>query len=220
MQLPYLQLTSIRITLPHPKVIRLKQDSDQLHLMLIPYIYTGTAQMSEGNVSLPPIVAVITTVLTLLVAMSILIVILLLWHHKRRHRLKIDSNIEDQDDSYSTLDRGTKQQIQQQSLDTHADLYGHIQLSPSTGQSELVSINESEATNTFTSTSLDHHHMQESDVAETINESLETENYNTGGLTYAVVNKEEKNKKAKSEESKEGQEKILESMSNLKTLIV
>ena len=164
--------------------------------------------MSEDNDSPPLIVAVIATVLILLVAVSILVIVLLLWYHKRSHRLKIDSNIGDLDDSYSTLDRGTKQQIPKQSLNSHADLPDKIQLSSLTGQSELVSINESEATNTVTSTSLDHHHMQESNVTKINRESLETGKYNSGDFTYAVVNTQEK-KKAKSEESREGQENII-----------
>ena len=160
-------------------------------------MHLGTDQISEGNASL---VAVIATVLILLVAISILIIVLLSWHHKRTQREKRDYNIGGLDDSYSTLDRGTKQQIQPQSLDTHTDLYDKIQLSPSTGQSEPISKSESENKNTFTSTSTDCHHMQESGATKTNHGTLEKGKYNSGDLTYAVVNKQKKTK-AKREES-------------------
>ena len=174
--------------------------------------------MSEGNASPPLIVAVIATVtgLILLVAMSIAIIVLLFCYHKRNQRLKLGSNIVGLDESYSTLNRGTKQQIQPQALNTPSEVYDQIQLSPSTGQSEPVSKYESEDTNTFTSRTPDHHHMQESDVTKTNFKSLETGKDNSGDLTYAVVNKQKK-KKAKSEESTQGQENIisLDCMSDL-----
>ena len=197
------------MTLLLHQVNQQKQKSNQL-LTMLTNIHLGKP---EG---LPLIVAIIATVLTLLVAVSILVIVLLLWHHKRTHRLKIDSNIGDLDDSYSTLDRGTKQQIQQQSINTPADLYGHIQLSPLTGQSELASKNESEDK---PSTTPDHHHIQESDVSKTKCESLETGKYNSGNLTYyAVVNKQTKKKVAKSDKSKGGQANIIiESIPNLET---
>ena len=153
--------------------------------------------MSAGNATLPPIAAVIATVLILLVAVSIIIAVLLVSRHKGTHRLNIDFNTGDLDDSYSTFDRGTKQQIQLQSLNAPADLYDQIQLSPSTGQSEHVSKNESEDTDTFTSITPDCHHIQESDVTETNRESLDTGKYNSEDVTYAVINKRKEKEEAK-----------------------
>ena len=63
--------------------------------------------------------------------------------------LRKDKAKSDYDDSYSTLCRGETQQLQphsqQHPLDT--DLYDQIQLSPSTGQSEMVSTTEIENIN-------------------------------------------------------------------------
>ena len=97
--------------------------------------------------------------------------------------------------------------MQPQSLNTHTEVYDQIQLSPSTGQSELVSKNESEDTNTFTSTTPNHHHMQ-TNVTETNSESLEAGKHNSEDVTYAVVDKTKKKK----EESTQGQENIEESI--------
>ena len=51
------------------------------------------------------------------------------------------------DSSYSTLCRESGQQMQSQSLHTSNDLYDQIQLSPSTGQAEFISRNETANTN-------------------------------------------------------------------------
>ena len=51
------------------------------------------------------------------------------------------------DSSYSTLCRESGQQMQSQSLHTSTDLYDQIQLSPSTGQAEFISRNETANTN-------------------------------------------------------------------------
>ena len=51
------------------------------------------------------------------------------------------------DSSYSTLCRESGQQQQSQSLHTSNDLYDQIQLSPSTGQAEFISRNETANTN-------------------------------------------------------------------------
>ena len=48
----------------------------------------------------------------------------------------------DYDSTYSTLCRESAQQMQSQSLHTSNDLYDQIQLSPSTGQAEFISRNE------------------------------------------------------------------------------
>ena len=53
----------------------------------------------------------------------------------------------DYDSSYSTLCRESGQQMQSQSLHTSNDLYDQIQLSPSTGQAEFISRNETANTN-------------------------------------------------------------------------
>ena len=49
-----------------------------------------------------------------------------------------------QDCLYSTLDREKKIKIQSQTIDTSAEFYDQIRLSPSTGQSEPISKTECE----------------------------------------------------------------------------
>ena len=79
-----------------------------------------------------------------LVLLVIVVVVLLYLRKSSQPKSKPDYN-----DSYSTLRRGDNQQLQphpqQPPLDT--DLYDQIQLSPSTGQSEMVSTTEIENIN-------------------------------------------------------------------------
>ena len=80
-------------------------------------------------------IAVSIPILLILSTTLIIIVIVLIWNYKKRsakQELYIDS-------SYSTLSRGTRQQIQPPSIrNDSVDLYDQIQLSPSTGQTEFI----------------------------------------------------------------------------------
>ena len=98
------------------------------------------------------ITAVGVSIALLLVLSTILIVIisLLVWSYKRR---SAKQSLLD-DSSYSTLSRGSGQQIQPQSIQHNsAQLYDQIHLSPSTGQTEFIPKSESANTNNPSQTS-------------------------------------------------------------------
>ena len=106
------------------------------------------------------------------------------------------------DSSYSTLCRESGQQMQSQSLHTSNDLYDQIQLSPSTGQAEFISRNETANTNNSPPhqteygihTSVDKDKPKSAKLkitASTI--STQDEDKSTSEQpTYAVVNKKKK----------------------------
>ena len=82
-------------------------------------------------------IAILLTLSTTL----IIIVIVLIWNYKRRSaKQKLNT-----DSSYSTLSRGTEQQVPIQH--DSAELYDQIHLSPSTGQTEFIPKHESENIN-------------------------------------------------------------------------
>ena len=82
----------------------------------------------------------------LIVLITIVVIILVLLYVRKSTQPKPKS---DNDSPYSTLHRGDAQQLQPQSLQAPTDLYAQIQLSPSTGQAEVISKNEAENTNSF-----------------------------------------------------------------------
>ena len=113
----------------------------------------------------------------------------------------------DKDNSYSTLCRDSSQQMQSQSLHTSDDLYDQIQLSPSTGQAEFISRNETANTNNRPPHQTEYgiHPSVDKDkpksaklkiTASTI--STQDEDKSTSEQpTYAVVNKKKKQKTEK-----------------------
>ena len=113
----------------------------------------------------------------------------------------------DYDTSYCTLHRATTQQQQSQSLHTSNDLYDQIQLSPSTGQAEFISRNETANTNNPPPHQTEYgiHPSVDKDkpksaklkiTASTI--STQDEDKSTSEQpTYAVVNKKKKQKTEK-----------------------
>ena len=97
---------------------------------------TISAVLDQSNgVTVIIAIGVSIAMLLILSITLIIIVIVLIWNYKRRstkQKLYTDS-------SYSTLSRGTGQQIQPQSIQHNsAELYDQIQLSPSTGQTEFI----------------------------------------------------------------------------------
>ena len=117
---------------------------------------------------------------------------------------KSTQNKIDYDSSYSTLCRESGQQMQSQSLHTTNDLYHQIQLSPSTGQAEFISRNETANTNNPPPHQTEYgiHPSVDKDkpksaklkiTASTI--STQDEHESTSEQpTYAVVNKKKKKK--------------------------
>ena len=115
------------------------------------------------------------------------------------------------DNSYSVLHREATQQLQPQSLHPANDNYDHIQLSPSTGQAEFISKTERDNTNNPSprqgQNSMYHSvdteqpksatcTMQITAASSIYSPSHKKESTN-GQPTYAVVNKQKKQKKEK-----------------------
>ena len=78
----------------------------------------------------------------MILLLTVIAAIALVLTRKSAQKRKVDY-----DSSYSTLCRESAQQMQSQSLQTSNDLYDQIQLSPSTGQAEFISRNETANTN-------------------------------------------------------------------------
>ena len=111
-----------------------------------------------------------------------------MWHRQRgTHKSELDPNSDStrEDASYSTLERGTRQQIQPQCLNS-TELYDQIHLSPSTGQTEMIPKTEEDS-------------IPPSNVYSSID--MENSETKTGNMpedaTYAVVDKKKKRKKSK-----------------------
>ena len=149
----------------------------------------------------------------LLVAITSLIVILslILWHHKRRgYKSEIDHNSESlrKDASYSVIERGTRQQIRPQGSNS-TELYDQIHLSPSTGQTELISKPESETTEDINMSTPNVYSSVDAEDFQPVSNSEES---NVENATYAIVNKNKKKKKSKevSTDNRNKMEKIKE----------
>ena len=153
------------------------------------------------------------TVLLILSTILIIIVVVLIWSYERR------SAKQNLYSSYSTLSRGSGQQIQSQSVQQDsAGLYDQIHLSPSTGQTEFIHKPESANINN-PSTTLQNSHPTYSiadDNREEHSMALNAANQATTSQqlshktrentceqpTYAVVDKSRKKKFMKEEDSK------------------
>ena len=142
----------------------------------------------------------------------IIAVMLLIRSYKRRSAKQNHYT----DSSYSTLRRGFGQQIQPWSVQDSAQLYDQIQLSPSTGQTEIIPKSESTNINN-SSTTLQNSHLTYSTTGnDRVKHSLALNAANQGTTsqktheisceqpTYAAIDKSKKNifKKQTMEESK------------------
>jgi hypothetical protein len=134
-------------------------------------------------------VGVVGTLLLIIIISLIIILSLIAWYRKRGTRKsEVDPNSRStrDDASYSTLERGTRQQTQPQDSN-YTDLYDQIHLSPSTGQTELISKTENKTAE---------------DINTNIYSSVDTENFQLKeskpeDATYAVVDKKKKKIKSK-----------------------
>ena len=133
----------------------------------------------------------------------IITLLLLLWHHKRTHKLEINPNSGSmgEDASYSTLERGMKQHTQPQ---TSTELYDQIHLSPSTGQTELISKTETKDISTPISNIYSSIDIENSQPISNHNETEISKS--PEDVTYAIVDK--KKKKKKSREASDNSKKI------------
>ena len=121
----------------------------------------------------------------------------------------------DYDGSYSTLNRENPQQVQPQSLNTPAELYDQIQLSPSTGQTEFISgienVNNSPPPlplDIYPSVNIEQPKYPISVIPQTTSSNLspyDEEESTSEQPTYAVVNKPKK--RVREKESVQDQEK-------------
>ena len=175
-----------------------------------------TINTSSGNnaatdtFTISVIIGIITAILIVLIATVVIALVLF--------RRKSVQQKPDYDGSYSTLSRENAQQMQPQSLHTHAELYDQIKLSPSTGQTEFISKCESEnINNSLPPLSLDTHpsvntkqHIQQSTGAS--NRSLhDAEESTSEQSTYTVVEKNKKwKKKVRGKESAQSQDTAAE----------
>ena len=118
---------------------------------------TSTVQSSSVTVIIA--IGVSIAILLLLSTTLIITVVVLICNYKRRSaKQKLNT-----DSSYSTLSRGTEQQVPIQH--DSAELYDQIHLSPSTGQTEFIPKHESENINypTCNPTNLHYHKFNTDD---------------------------------------------------------
>ena len=139
----------------------------------------------------------------MILLLTVIAAIALVLMRKSTQKRKVDYV----DSSYSTLCRESGQQMQSQLLHTSNDLYDQIQLSPSTGQAEFISRNETANTNN------PHPHQTEYGIHPSVDKdkpksaklkitvstiSTHDEDKSTSEQpTYAVVNKKKKQKTEK-----------------------
>ena len=124
----------------------------------------------------------------ILIALTAIVVVTLVLVYLRKSTQPKSKS--DNDDSYSTLYRVDNQQQQPHSRQPPTDLYDQIQLSPSTGQSEMVSTTETENINILSS--------QQTSVSDTdqCNKISEQNNVSTSEQQmYAAVKKKQKKSK-------------------------
>ena len=137
-------------------------------------------------------VPIVMIVIGLVVAVTLVLLYLRMSSHPKAKS--------DCDNSYSTLCRGDTQQPQPHSLQPPTDLYDQIQLSPSTGQAEIVSKAEIGNTNTLStrvSTNTDTDHCNKITGKDNVAMSEQP--------MYATVDKKQK----KNKEEKKGEEFVL-----------
>ena len=142
-------------------------------------------------------VGIVGALLLVVVTSLITILSLILWRHKRRaHKSEVDPNSTGsmrEYASYSILERGTRQQIQPQGSNS-TELYEQIHLSPSTGQTELISKTESETAEGINTTTPNVYSNIDAENFQPISNSEESK---IEDATYAVVDKKKKKKKSK-----------------------
>ena len=183
------------------EVVNSSNTEDQDISLLINH--TGTQDEVGGTAPTDKIFILVGTVvaIVILLILSVMLAIgLFLYLRKSTKKIKMAY-----DSSYSTLCRESGQQTQTQSLHTSNDLYDQIQLSPSTGQAEFISRNETANTNKPAP------HQTEYDIHPSVDKnkpksaklkitastiSTQDEDKSTSEEpTYAVVNKKKKQKR-------------------------
>ena len=152
----------------------------------------GEFDTANGTPVVTVFIGIGMAILIVLTATAVVVVTLVILYSRKSSQPKPKP---DYDDSYSTLCRGDKQQLQphsqQSPLDT--DVYDHIQLSPSTGQSEVVSTTEIENINIL---SLHQISVSPNTDTDQCNKISEQDNVSTSEQpTHAAVKKKQKRNK-------------------------
>ena len=178
---------------------------------------TNKKMMTVQPNSVTGIIAIGVSIAILLILSTILIitVVVLVWCYKRR---STKQNLIYTDSPYSTFSRETGQQIQPQSLQNDSTkLYDQLHLSPSTGQTEFISTNETANINksslmpwnshpTYSTASDDRaEHSSALNAANQAITSQKTHEITCEQLTYAAIDKSKK-KKIKKQSKKEDPE--------------
>ena len=151
---------------------------------------TDTKTFIDKSNSFIEIIAATVVPMAILSIVLIITVVLLTWSYKRRsvkHKLNVD-------DTYSTLNRGSRQTRQQTTQQDSAELYDQIHLSPSTGQTEFIPKPQSENTNN------PHYNSHPTHPDPVINATAASQT-NSPMATYAIIDKSNK-KNAKKNDTK------------------
>ena len=166
---------------------------DQVKTMEIDESGEHTHQSVTTTIGIATAIAIVILLLTAITA-----IVSFLYLRKSAQKSKVD-NV---DSSYSTLCRESGQQMQSQSLHTSNDLYDQIQLSPSTGQAEFISRNETANTNNSTPHQTEYgiHPSVDKDkpksaklkITASTTSTQDEDKSTSEQATYAVVNKKKK----------------------------
>ena len=143
-------------------------------------------------------VGVVGALLLILITSLIIVILILITRYRKRrtHKLEIDPNSAGsmgEDVSYSILERGRRQQIQPQDSNS-SEPYDQVHLSPSTGQTELISKTESKTAEDINTIMPNVYSSVDTENFQPISNSEESK---VEDATYAVVNKKKKKKKSK-----------------------
>ena len=165
---------------------------------------------------------VLSTIIVLTVILIVTITLALLFRKSAQQKIEFDN-------SYSTVCRGTTKKLQPQSHHNSNDLYDQIQLSPLTGQTEVISRAETENINS------DSQHQPTSDTEKQKEailqctsltlKQMEVEKSTPEQLNYAVVhNKQKRNKykgttNATEKESAQSKEYAVRNVEDLYTAV-
>ena len=163
--------------------------------------------MQRSQLTTAVIIAIgVSTTILLILSSALVITAAVLIINYRRRSAKQDFHT---DALYSTLNRGSEQQVQHQYMQQNSnDLYDQIHLSPSTGQTEFIPKPQSE--------SINNSHPINSDTENSMNGvSVESE-VNSPPATYAAIDNSKRKKVKKCDTKHTAAEKCTEKVSPTK----
>ena len=154
---------------------------------------TDTKTLIDKSNSSIEIITIVAS-LGILSIVLIITVVALIWSYKRRSVIKHKLNI---DNTYSTLNRGSRQTRQQTIQQEPTELYDQIHLSPSTGQTEFIPKPQSGNINNPYYNS----HPTHPDTENSVTKATAASQVNSSMATYAAIDKSNE-KKAKKDDTK------------------